>query len=179
MRDPGEIRNRLAEIEDWGDGLTREEIGRRAPGLPGEILDQLPPDYRFSDVGSVMSYLRHMLAAGIVPDAVREVVGSADVPRGYGEAPTGQTVVPPDTEHGVGSGADPGFTGASSQAGVGQEGVAYTDASDSQAPTVSGEVILPSELTGTDDQEDERDERTKPGPIRRYRVDPERAADKD
>jgi hypothetical protein len=164
----GEIRARLDQI-DWGDGLTRDEIARQAPELSATLLDHLPPDYRFADSGSVLSYLRHIVSAGVLPDEVREVVGEADTPRGYGEAPTGQTLVQPDTEHGVGSGAGDGYTGSSAQTGEDQEGVPYTDASDSQAPTVSGEVILPSDV---DDGDGESDESTKPGPVRRYRVDP-------
>ena len=165
--DPGEIRARLTEL-DWGDGLTREEIRRQAPDLAGDTLDQLPPSYRFADAGSVMSYLEHILDEGVVPDGVRDVVGDSGEPRGYGDAPTGETIVPaPDDKQGVGSGAGSGYTGSDSLSGEGNEGVDYTDVEDSHTPIETGEVVLPTDV-------DPNSPETKPGPVRRSRSRPEK-----
>ncbi len=169
--DPGEIRARLTEL-DWGRGLTREEIARQAPDLAGDTLDQLPPSYRFADAGSVMSYLEPILDAGVVPDEVRDVVGDSGEPRGYGNAPTGETVVPaPDNTQGVGSGAGSGYTGSDSLSGEGNEGVDYSDPEDSNVPIETGEVVLPTDV-------DPNDPDTKPGPVRRSRVKPENPTDR-
>ncbi len=168
--DPGEIRARLTEL-DWRAGLTREEIARQAPELAGETLDQLPPDYRFSDAGSVMSYLEHILGAGVVPAEVRDVVGDSGEPRDYGDAPTGETIVPaPDAKQGVGSGAGSGYTGSDSLSGEGNEGVDYSDPEDSNVPIETGEVILPTDV-------DPNDPDTKPGPVRRGRMRPEKGSE--
>jgi hypothetical protein len=119
MIDP-DVRDRLQHLE-WGDGLTRDQIREQWAGFPLDVYEQLPPDYSFNDTGSVASYLRHV--------AGHDIIGgeppAGEPPTAWGPSPTGRTVSTPERHHGVGSGADPGHTGATSQTGESQRGTGY------------------------------------------------------
>lgn len=119
-----DLRARLRELH-WGDGLTRDEILAQDTGLPREPLRQLPAGFRFRDADEVMSYIRHLLEHGVLPDD--PTLYPVRAPRGYGESPTGRTFSAPEHSHGVGSGAGSGYTGSDAQTGEDQRGVDYTD----------------------------------------------------
>jgi hypothetical protein len=111
----------------WGDGLTREEMRNQSSALRHHRLDCLPPDFRFSDPGSVLSYLDRIEAEGPID------VSTFPPPGGYGDrAPTGLTVPVHRTPPSVGSGAGSGNTGSEAQTGVGRGGTEESDPSELQ-----------------------------------------------
>jgi hypothetical protein len=95
----------------------------QAPDLPGQVVAQLPADFRFRDPGEVMSYVRHLLAHGILPGDPD--LAPTNPPIGYGDSPTGRTFQTHSLDHGVGSGAGSGYTGSDAQTGEGRDGVPY------------------------------------------------------
>ncbi|MBI2940850.1 MAG: hypothetical protein HYY04_10475 [Chloroflexi bacterium] len=115
----GEFREALQRLH-WGEGLTRIQMWRQNQRLPRELLDRLPPDFRFRGPGEVMDYLYQLRRQGI--DATDPLMAPVMPPIGYGDSPTGRTFATPDLKHGVGSGAGTIPTDASAQTGAGRGG---------------------------------------------------------
>lgn len=119
--DIGTVREHLHRLK-WKDGLARDDIRRRWPGLPETIYNALPRDYVFRNEGEVMSYLEHLLRHG----ALDRLEDTGEPPQSY--RPSVGDVTHSPREHGVGSGGDPGYTGGGSvQTGVGRSGTTYGD----------------------------------------------------
>ena len=128
--DIGELREWLGRLQ-WGEGLTSPEIigqaratSQHPPPGGGQVIDQLPRDFRFRNPGEVISYVDHLLKSGVMP-------GNADLspvqpPSGYTDSPTGRVFQTGEVSHGVGSGAGSGYTGSDAQTGDSQQGVDYT-----------------------------------------------------
>lgn len=101
----------------WGNGLTRDEMMNQSPDLRVPIMQLLPPDFRFPDVGSVMSYFEKLDREG------RLALADLPPPGGYStDSATGATVPGYRYPPSVGSGYGSGSTGSSAQTGVGREG---------------------------------------------------------
>ncbi len=133
------LRAQLARL-DWGRGLTRDGIRLRLGQLPEELYMHLPSEKRFRSADEVVLFLQHAMrwAASREPqeeEALEQEALEEGGPGGWGDSPTGETVVTPDLGHGVGSGAHPGYTGGgSAQTGVGREGTTYGDEESSPLP---------------------------------------------
>ena len=130
--DIGELRAWLGELQ-WGEGLTSPEVLAQArarslhpPPGGGQVIEQLPRDYRFRNPGEVLSYVEHLLRSGVMPG--NPDLSPVQPPSGYTDSPTGRMLPSSDLNHGVGSGAGSGYTGSDAQTGDSQEGVDYTDA---------------------------------------------------
>src|SRR5215472_4929232 len=52
------------EALSWGDGLTREEMLNQSRALRHPAIRQLPPDFRFKNASSVLSYFEQVEATG-------------------------------------------------------------------------------------------------------------------
>lgn len=103
----------------WDDGLTRDEMVNQSAALRRRPMDQLPPDFRFPNADSVISYFERLEAEGQIDVAI------FPPPPGYAdESTTGLTVPVHDVPPSVGSGAGSGSTGSSAQTGVGRWGTA-------------------------------------------------------
>jgi hypothetical protein len=119
--DLGTIREKAHSLK-WRDGLDRGGIRRQWHNMPSTIYDVLPVDYVFHNEGEVMSYFEHLLRHG----ALQNLRDTGDDPRTYKDSSEEFLRIP--SKHGVGSGADPGYTGGGSvQTGVGREGTTYGD----------------------------------------------------
>ena len=115
-----DLRDRLRSLS-WGNGLTRDQIRDQWPDFPSDVYNQLPPEFPFHDASSIVSYLQHVASHDIVKG--EPPVG--EPPRAWGPSPTGRTVHMPPSDHGVGSGTDPGNTGSSAHTGDSRRGVDY------------------------------------------------------
>jgi hypothetical protein len=101
----------------WGDGLTRDEMMNQSPALRRAVMRQLPPDFRFPDAGSVVSYFERLEDSGPID------VSTFPPPEGYtSRSTTGLTVSGHRYPPSVGSGYGSGNTGSSAQTGVGRQG---------------------------------------------------------
>ena len=119
------LRATLEELS-WGDGLTREEMLNQCRALRGradlQVMRLLPPDYRFRDAGSVMSYFEQLEREG------RIQLEDRPAPTGYPpESPTGMTYPAHEYPPSVGSGAGSGETGSSAQTGAYRQGPLSTE----------------------------------------------------
>lgn len=133
----GDVRVKLSKLK-WKDGLTREDIRKQWPNIPERIFDLLPIDYRFADAGALMSYFEHLMRRG----AVEEMDLGGQPPSASIPSTTMANMPLSPRQHGVGSGADPGYTGGGSvQSGIGREGTTYGDVED--------EEPMPEERTGS------------------------------
>jgi hypothetical protein len=128
------LQDRLQEIE-WGTGLTRDAIRLRWPELPEEVYMHLPSEKRFSSANNLVGFLGRRLALAESPEIPEGGATDDGGPADWGESSTGATLETPDLGHGVGSGANPGYTGGGSvQTGVGREGTTYGDAESNPLP---------------------------------------------
>ncbi len=119
--DLGMIRESLRKLA-WGGGLSRDAVRDQWHNMPEQIYNALPKDYVFRDDGEVMSYLEHLLRHG----AIENLRDTGEDPQQY--KPSLGEVTHQPREHGVGSGADPGYSGGGSvQTGVDRGGTTYGD----------------------------------------------------
>lgn len=111
------LRHALSQLQ-WGDGLTREEMRNQSPALrETTVMQWLPPEFRFADVGSVISYFDQIEKEG------RITLAELPPPEGYPElSTTGLTVPAHPNPPSVGSGYGSGNTGSSAQTGKGRRG---------------------------------------------------------
>ncbi len=115
------------EIEalHWGDGLTRDEMMNQSPALRRAEVEQLPPNFRFLDAGSVFSYFEKLEETGSVD------VATLPPPSGYADtSTTGLTSPGHDYPPSVGGGYGSGNTGSSAQTGVGRWGTSDRESRD-------------------------------------------------
>ncbi len=101
----------------WGEGLTREEMMNQSPELRAPAMEYLPPDFRFPDAGSVLSYFEQIEREGVWE------IYPLEPPQGYTDtSTTGLTVPGHRYPPSIGGGYGSGNTGSSAQTGVGREG---------------------------------------------------------
>lgn len=111
------LRAALAGLQ-WGEGLTRGEMRNQSPALRTPAMRLLPPDFRFPNAGSVLSYFEQLEREG------RIVLAELDTPQGYTDrSTTGLTISAYRYPPSVGSGYGSGNTGSSAQTGKGREGL--------------------------------------------------------
>ncbi len=128
------LRDSLRDL-DWGTGLTRDAIRLRWPGLPQEIYMHLPSEKRFTSPEHLVSFVDRRLAMAESEEIPEGSAAEDGGPADWGDSVTGGTFTTPDLGHGVGSGANPGYTGGGSvQTGVGREGTTYGDAESNPLP---------------------------------------------
>jgi hypothetical protein len=129
--DYGRLQAALDKI-DWGEGLTRDGIRLRYKGLPEDIYMHLPSEKEFRSGDELIMFARQRLEVASRPEPFNEnEIVEEGGPMAWGDSPTAITEPLPDAGHGVGSGADPGYTGGgSAQTGVGREGTTYGDGLD-------------------------------------------------
>ncbi|MDA8216463.1 MAG: hypothetical protein M0Z94_02470 [Dehalococcoidales bacterium] len=121
------LRRQLAALE-WGKGLTRDGIRLRYRELPEEVYLHLPSEKAFRSAEEVVVYTERALRRAQELDMPPEGAAEEGGPEGWGDSPAAEIVERPDMGHGVGSGANPGYTGGgSAQTGVGREGTTYGD----------------------------------------------------
>jgi hypothetical protein len=101
----------------WGDGLTRDEMMNQSADLRAPVMEYLPPDFRFPDAGSVISYFEQLDREGVLR------LAALPTPEGYStRSPTGDTFPAYRYPPSVGGGYGSGNTGSSAQTGKGREG---------------------------------------------------------
>jgi len=122
-----ELRERLKRLS-WGDGLTRDEIYNQWDGMPDEVFEKLPPDYRFTDADGIMSYLAHLAAGQPIETS------PYGAPPEYGPSPTAIPARESDTTHGIGSGVHEESTGSEAQTGAYRDGVSPPKRKDPDYP---------------------------------------------
>jgi len=128
------LREQLAQL-DWERGLTRDGIRLRWKRMPRQLYLHLPSEKRFVSAEEVVLYVRRALRLAAEPEMPDKESVADGGPDAWGDSPSGETIVSPDLGHGIGSGANPGYTGGGSvQTGIGREGTTYGDAESSPLP---------------------------------------------
>ncbi len=109
---------------DWSSGLTREDLRDQIADFPSSVYMLLPSEREFRSPGELVAFYRHAW-----PRSRQEGIPAAGAVADGGPAAWGPS--PPSTgaravggTHGVGSGADSGYTG-SDEAGYGRSGASY------------------------------------------------------
>lgn len=133
------LRESLSRL-DWGKGLTRDGIRLRFADVPEDVYIHLPSEKRFRSADEVVRFAQRALRRSAAreedeEEALEQEALEEGGPEAWGDSPTGSTTITPDLGHGVGSGANPGYTGGGSvQTGVGREGTTYGDEQSNPLP---------------------------------------------
>ena len=109
---------------DWSQGLTREELQARLADFPAGVYMLLPSEREFHSPGELVSFYHRAWVRSQQEGIPASGAAGDGGPAAWGPSPPSTGAHRVGGRHGVGSGADSGFTG-SDDVGVDRSGASY------------------------------------------------------